>query len=57
MATTKPVSKAEIAAAAEALKLNVPVRRAERKGSSILLHTRAGTFTYTPPAKKKTTKE
>ena len=49
-ARTKPVTKAEIAAAVEALKLNVPVRRAERKGTSIVLYTRTGPVTYTPPA-------
>ena len=52
MATAKPVTDEEIARALQALKLNEPVRRAERKGASIVLHTRSGAFTYTPHKKK-----
>ena len=53
MARAKPVTKSEIATAAAALKLNLPVRRAERKGDSIVLHTRAGAVTYKAPAPAK----
>ena len=48
MAQVKPVTREEIATAAAALKLNVPVRSAERKGARIVLHTRSGVFTYAP---------
>jgi hypothetical protein len=44
------VTPAEIAAAAKALGLNVPIRSAERKGTQIVLHTRSGDFAYTPKA-------
>ncbi len=52
MPRQKAVTKAEIAAAVKALKLNTPIRAAERKGASIILHTRSGDFTYTPRTQK-----
>ena len=53
MPAAKQVTQDEIARAVKALKLNTPVRRAERKGASIVLYTRSGVFTYTPRARKK----
>ena len=44
----RPVTAREIADAVQALELNIPVRAAERKGTQIILHTRAGDYAYTP---------
>ena len=57
MSQSKPVTQAEIAVAVAALQLNTPIRSAERKGRSIVLHTRSGDFTYTPKPKARAKKK
>ena len=56
MSQSKPVTQAEIAVAVAALQLNTPIRSAERKGASIILHTRSGDFTYTPRSRARARK-
>ena len=53
MPTTRKVTPAQIAAAVEALGITIPVRAAERKGTQIILHTRAGDYAWTPPSSRK----
>ena len=52
MPRTSKATPAQIAAAVKALGLTIPVRAAERKGTQIILHTRAGDYAWTLPASR-----